>query len=55
MERDIVLPFGKYKGIPIIHFNTPQRTNYLYWLRNTPTAWGKLNQSVKNAINVHLT
>ena len=27
--------FGKYKGVLISDFNTPQMINYLHWLKNS--------------------
>jgi len=49
--RDTDMTIGKYKGTPIALFNTPDRMRYLYWVRNTPSAWAKLSRNVQDAIN----
>ena len=48
------LYFGKYKEKPIEEFSTRDEMNYLYWIRNNPDIWKKLNQRTKDAINLKL-
>lgn len=49
-----LIPFGKYRGTPVRHFNTPDRMSYLYWMRNNAPLWAKLPGTLKDAITKHI-
>lgn len=48
------LYFGKYKGLAIKNYLSRDHVNYLYWIRNNPEIWSKLNVRTKEAINLRL-
>ena len=47
------LHFGKYKGIPIEEFNTPERLNYLHWMINSGV-YHKQSANVRRAIDFQI-
>jgi hypothetical protein len=47
----ICLYIGKYSGIDLNDFNTPEHINYLRWVKQTPDLWKKLKPKVTDKIN----
>lgn len=45
--------FGKFKGKPIEDFDGKE-IEYLYWVRNNPDIWQKLNRRTAEAILMRL-
>jgi len=48
------LHFGKFAGISIENYDTPEKINYLHWVRNHIEIWPKLNGRIQEAINLRL-
>lgn len=51
--KDVVMPFGRYKGTIISSMNKKEEIDYLTWFR-TSGAWKTTNDIYKNVINQHL-
>ena len=50
-SKEIVIPFGKYKGMKLKELNTPKDAVYLHWIY--PKTKGKLKSAIKEWLQIH--